>query len=80
MTKNLQLFQSLSGLIRPDATGGEGQSGAVPPQMSACAPPNEICAPPSEDCAPKKLTKIGVIYPYFRNFCELTRNFMKFLG
>ena len=39
---------------RPSAT--EGHSGAVPPQMTACAAPNESCAPPSEDCAPKKST------------------------
>ena len=38
-----------------------GHSGAVPPQITACAPPNESCAPPTEDCAPKKL--IGTELP-----------------
>ena len=38
--------------IRPGATGGH--SGAVPPQMTACAPP-------SEDCVPKKLTGSGLL-------------------
>ena len=38
-----------------------GHSGAVPPQMTACAPPNENCATPSEDCAPKKLTSLGLL-------------------
>ena len=48
-------FRGLVGFeTRPGATGGH--SGAVPPQMTACAPPNGNCAPPSEDCAPKKLT------------------------
>ena len=78
---------------RPGATGG-GHSGAVSPQMTACAPPNENCAPPSEDCAPKKLSgsgllecksrpkdsQIGVYRPYFRNFCGLTPDFIKLLG
>ena len=57
-----------------------GHSGAVPPQVTACAPPYEICAPPSEECAPKKLTEIDVIHLYFRNFCGLTPDFIKFLG
>ena len=38
-----------------------GHTGAVPPQMTACAPPNENCAPQSEDCAPKKLTDSGLL-------------------
>ena len=45
-----------------------GHSGAVPPQMTACAPPNKNCAPPNEncappnkDCAPKKLTGWGIL-------------------
>ena len=48
-------FRGLVGFeTRPGATGGH--SGAVFPQMTACAPPNGNCAPPNEDCSPKKLT------------------------
>ena len=36
------------------APRGGGHSGAVPPQMTACAPP-------SEDCAPKKLRGKGLL-------------------
>ena len=38
-----------------------GHSGAVPPQMTACAPPNVNRVPPSEDYAPKKLTGSGLL-------------------
>ena len=38
-----------------------GHTGAVPPQLAACAPLNETCAPPSEDCTPKKLTGLGLL-------------------
>ena len=44
---------------RPGATGGH--TGAVLPQLTACAPPNENCAPPSGDSAPKKLTGSGLL-------------------
>ena len=37
-----------------------GHTGAVPPQLIACAPLNENCAHPSEDCAPKKLLGSGL--------------------
>ena len=54
------------------------------PQMTACAPPNKSCAPPSEDCAPKKLTGSGPLEcksrPNMVFFCELTPDFMTFLG
>ena len=37
---------------RPGATGGH--TGAVPPQLSACAPPNENCAPPQARTVPRR--------------------------
>ena len=44
---------------RPSATWGN--SGAVPPEMTACAPPNENCASPSEDCAPEEINRLGLL-------------------
>ena len=42
---------------RPGAT--EGHSGAVPPQMTACAPQNENCAPPGRELCPKEINRLG---------------------
>ena len=53
------ISQSIQATYRPGATGGH--TGAVPPQLTACAPPNENCATQSEDCAPKKLTGSGLL-------------------
>ena len=53
-----QSSQSFTGCaVDPDnpRLAPQGHSGAVPPQITACAPPNHCLCPPSEDCAPKKL-------------------------
>ena len=42
---------------RPGATGGH--TGAVPPQLTACAPPNENCAPPKRGLCPEEIYRLG---------------------
>ena len=74
---------------RPGATGGI--PGPCPPEMTACAPPNENCAPPERGLCPEEINRlgvtgvqikaqIGVCHRYFCNFCELTPDFMTYLG
>ena len=76
-------------LYKPDASGRH--SGAVPPQMTACAPQTKIVPPPRAKTVPQENSRfgatgaqieaqIGVCDRYFRNFCEMTPNFMIHLG
>ena len=62
-------------VFRPGATGGH--TGAVPPQMTACAPPKR------GQC-PEEINRIGAtgvqIEAQYGVFCGLTPDFMTFLG
>ena len=67
-----------------------GHSGAVPPEMTACAPKTKI-VPPERGLRPEEINRfgatrvqieaqIGFWQRYFCNFCGLTPDFMTFLG
>ena len=67
-------------LCRPGATGGP--TGAVPPQMTACAP-NENCGPHKRGQCPEEINRLGAsgvqIEAQIGVFCGLTPDFMTFL-
>ena len=79
-------FDCVSG---PAPRKGEGHSGAVPLQMTACTPKQKLC-PPKRRLCPEEINRlgatgvqieaqIGVCQHYFCNFCGLTPEFMTFL-
>ena len=66
---------------RPGSTGVH--SGAVPPQLTACAPQTKI-VPPKRRLCPEEINRLGAsvaqIEVQISVFCGLTPDFVTFLG
>ena len=67
---------------RPGATGGH--TGAVPPQLTACAPPKRKLCLPKRGLCPEEINRLGAsgaqIEVQISVFCGLKPDFVTFLG
>ena len=78
MCKSSVYFSAPHFQLRPGATGGH--TGAVPPQLTACAPPTDCLCPPKRGLCPEEINRLGAKLVFLWTYTGFWDEDLFFLG